>query len=619
MQVYLVQPPIGGTPEDVTPPLGLLLLAAQLEADGHEVRVVDLNLQSKQGRLDASRSLRTQFVKALPKRSSQIDLIGVTTWSYGFEAAMEFVEAIKRKHPTVPVVLGGPHVSFVDRPVMERFDAVDLILRDEADRTLPQLVRALALDEPAGKLAMIQGLTWRRGGEVVQNPRGGVVEDLDGLPYPAFHLVDVREYVAAQPTLVLEAGRGCPYNCNFCSTTNMFQRKYRAKSAARLVDEVEWMMGVSGTKRFELLHDNLVANKKYVLSLCREIRARNIDVEWSCTSRTDNLTEEVAQEMFLAGCEQIFFGIESLSEERQRWTGKRLKPPKVHAAVELTARQHVRPSLGIIVGFPDETAEELDATVGAAVRWAADARIGAEVSTAMLRYYPGADLFAHKDELRYDPLAAADSNAIPGYELRPEWRELTELFPLASIQMTPEETRRNLTRRNLVRVLLKACPNALRAMIDVAGLGPGELLDRMAAGRRFEFLERRDKLTLWNETLRAFAAVARDVGDEVALEALACEVPFWETEPVIDAIDHLEHVIHPKRFEQGSLLDRIQGRRAERPEAVEGVSILAIRCGFENVVWFTDRPRDVLETFQRHFEKEPQATIAFVNSLRRGL
>ena len=96
-------------------------------------------------------------------------------------------------------------------------------------------------------------VSWRRSGEIVRNPSGSVVEDLDALPNPAYHLIDVEAYLSCQPTLIIEAGRGCPFNCNFCSTTNMFQRKYRVKSAPRLVDEVEWMMEVSGGRRFELL------------------------------------------------------------------------------------------------------------------------------------------------------------------------------------------------------------------------------------------------------------------------------------------------------------------------------------------------------------------------------
>jgi radical SAM superfamily enzyme YgiQ (UPF0313 family) len=631
-QVWLVQPPIGGTKIDVTPPLGALVLAAVLEAEGYKPQVADLNLAAKTGKIDPKRSLRTQFVQALPKRKSHVDLIGVTTWSYNFDVSMEFVEAIRKKHPQAPIVLGGPHVTFVDEEVLRTFDSVDFVLRDEGDLTFPRLVAALERGGSPEDLAAIEGLTWRRGKEVVRNPSGGVVEDLDALPYPAYHLVDTREYLACQPTLIVEAGRGCPYNCNFCSTTNMFQRKYRVKSAPRLVDEIEWAMKATGTNRFELLHDNLVANKPYVLELCQEIRARNLDVDWSCTSRTDNLTEEVAHQMFLAGCGSVFFGVESLSAERQKWTGKRLKPPKIEEAVELTRRQHLIPGVGIILGFPDETDEELDATLGAAVRWTTDPRVKAEVSTAVLRYYPGADLFAHKDALRHDPTAAADSASVPGYAIRPEWRDRTALFPLQSIHTPVEETRTNLLRRNFVRSLLKVAPLTFRACLEVLGHRPKGLLDAMqAAGPRaggpFRMIEERRTNLMWNESVEALGAIIdgpehpRGSPDDVAAvrELLTCEVPFWETLPVAEPLDHLEHTLIPKRFDQEQLVAFARGERQGLPEEVQGVSILAIRAGSEAVVWITDKAEQVLETFQRSYAEDRRATMAYVESLQRGL
>ena len=615
MEIVLVQPPIGGTRDDVTPPLGLLQLAAVVEAEGHRVRLVDQNLQVKRGRLDPGKPAIPQLLAAIPEG---VDLVGFSTWSYNFGVTMEVVAALEAARPRVPIVLGGPHATFVAEDALRAFPQIDLVLRDEGDRTFPQLLRALQFERPEEKLALVPGLSWRRGGEIVRNPPGGVVEDLDALPYPAFHLVDVREYLACQPTLVVEAGRGCPYNCNFCSTTNMFQRQYRVKSPARLIDEVEWLMKHSGGRRYELLHDNLVAGKKHVLALCEEIRARNLDFDWSCTSRTDNLTEDVAEAMFLAGCTSIFFGVESLSAERQKWTGKRLKPPLVEAAVAMTRRQHITPSVGIIVGFPQETPEELDATIEAAVRWTSEPSIRAEVSTAALRYYPGADLWAHAGDLRYSDVASADVNPVPGYRLRPEWREqVSTLFPLDAIHTPPEETARNLLRRNFTRTLLKACPHTFRALLSVQRLPAHELFDRMAAGKRFRSLEQPDRLTLWNETLRALGQVVGAAGCEELDELFTCEVPFWRSQPVAPPLKRLERVTHEKRFEPDALLAWARG--GPQPPRVEGLWLLSIRCGFENVVWITPDPEKVWRVFQDGFTRDPQGTIDFVNSLKRGL
>ncbi len=614
MEIWLVQPPIGGQKEDVSPPLGLLALGATLAKEGHAPHVADLNLAWKTGELDPKKSLRNQYVQALPKRASQVQLVGVTTWSYNFDVTMDFVEAIKRKHPHAPLVLGGPHATFVDQDILQNFPQVDYVLRDEGDHTFPRLVRAI---EKGSGFEEVAGLTWRKGVEIVRNASGPVVEDLDGLPYPLYDLIDVRDYMKLMPLLVVEAGRGCPYNCNFCSTTNMFQRKYRVKKPARLVEELAWLVEKTGQRRFELLHDNLVANKKYVLELGQEIRKRMLDVSWSCTSRPDNMDAELAEAMLLAGCVSVFFGVESLSEERQRWTGKKLKPPLTEAAIEITASHHIQPSVGIIVGFPDEGDEELDATVGAAVRWTTDPKVKATVSTAALRFYPGADLFGQAALLRYDDLAARDNVVLPGVELRQEWRTLTRLFALNCIHTPAEETRRNILRRNFTRTLLKACPHAFRAAIDLSGLRPSVLYPKMT--RDFRFLREHPHHDLvWNETLRAFGEVLEATGEPVALELLASEVPFWKTTPVTGVLDHLEHVVHPKRWDHDSLLAWVHKKRTEPPREVEGTKILSIRGGRECVVWFTKEPEKTLQAFEQSFKQDRKGTLAFLENLKRG-
>lgn len=598
--VYLVQPPIGGGPADVTPPLALLLLGAILEAEGRTPHVLDLNLLGKTAGFDTERSLRPQLVAGLPK--GDVDCIAVTTWSYNFDVTMEFVEEARKRHKTVPIILGGPHVTFVDEEVLATFsDCVDYIIRDEGEKTFPMLLAALDAGAPPEALAAIPGLTWRRDGEIVRNPSGSVNEALDDLPYPAYHLIDVADYLACQPVLVVEAGRGCPYGCNFCSTTNMFQRKYRVKTPKRLVDELEWLIPRTGTNRFELLHDNLVASKKYVIALCQEIRSRNLDVDWSCTSRTDNITEELAEEMFLAGCNQVFFGVETLDPERQKWTGKRLKPEWVHEAIELTARQHIRPSVGIVVGFPDESDEELNTIISAALGWATDPGINADISTGLLRYYPGADLFKQKDSLRYDPLAAVEATAVPGYSIRSKWKSLAALFPLQSIHTPPAETKTNILRAQFVRALMAACPMTARACVSWGGYSPTGLLARLAGSQKtFRFLTHRDTSLLWNETLKAFGDLLRaDHGkNSPLLELLSWEAPFWETNAVAEALDELEHVIHPTQWVHEDLVARTLGTREAEPRPSTGVSIVGVRAGKEVAVWVTAKPDSVIQAFE---------------------
>jgi hypothetical protein len=244
----------------------------------------------------------------------------------------------------------------------------------------------------------------------------------------------------------------------------------------------------------------------------------------------------------------------------------------------------------------------------------------AEVSTAALRWYPGADLFAGSSQLRYDDLASVDVNPVPGYRLREAWRDrVTTLFPLDAIHTPPAETERNLLRRNIVRTLLKACPHTLRACVSALAIPPLALLDRMSAGRRFRSLEAPERRLLWNEVLRALGAVVEETRSEELAELFSTEVPFWRTQAIAPPLDRLERTCVPKRFDQEALLAWARGANALPLPRVEGQSLLAIRCGFESVVWFTPDPERVWQMFHTSFQRDPQGTIEFVNGLKRGM
>jgi hypothetical protein len=141
----------------------------------------------------------------------------------------------------------------------------------------------------------------------------------------------------------------------------------------------------------------------------------------------------------------------------------------------------------------------------------------------------------------------------------------------------------------------------------------------MQEGRAFAFLDRPSHDLVWNETIRAFAQVVEATGDEVVRELLACEVPFFATTPITGPLDHLEHVIHPKRFDHEALLSFVSRRGVERPPRVEGLHILSIRGGRECVVWFTKEPAQTLATFERAYAEDRQGTLAFLQGLKRGL
>src|SRR5262249_22136673 len=149
-------------------------------------------------------------------------------------------------HPDVPIILGGPQASVVDETTMESFPFIDFVLRGEADETLPQLIDALSTS--VRTLTTVRGLTYRNAnGRIVRSDSAPVIENLDALPLPAFHLdPEIKE----RGVLHLELGRGCPFACTFCATNDFFRRNFRLKSPARMLQQMRCLKQRYGISNF---------------------------------------------------------------------------------------------------------------------------------------------------------------------------------------------------------------------------------------------------------------------------------------------------------------------------------------------------------------------------------
>ena len=241
-------------------PLGILSLAAVLEQHGFLPDVVDLNrffLEYSWPEQGSYRHLDFCSFAAARLAEHQFDVIGFSTMCSSFPLTLRLAQEIRRTHPGATIVLGGPQASVVDEATLAAFAAVDVIVRGEAEVTFPRLLEALA---DGDDLSRIQGITYRHQGKIVRNPNAPVIEDLDSLPLPAYHLLARDRSLCFR--LALEVGRGCPFACTFCSTNDFFRRRFRLKSPARLIEQMSFLHQTYGTESFDLIHDMFTVDRK---------------------------------------------------------------------------------------------------------------------------------------------------------------------------------------------------------------------------------------------------------------------------------------------------------------------------------------------------------------------
>jgi radical SAM superfamily enzyme YgiQ (UPF0313 family) len=338
-------------------PLGILSLAAVLENKGLRPEVVDLNRVYynwlREGNRDKGDfcNFAGQYLAA-----RDFDFFGFSTVCSSYPLTLRIASEVKRLRPETVIVLGGPQASVVDVATLRAFPAIDLVIRGEAEHSLPEVLDVL---ENRGSMAAVPGVTFRADGEIVRNPDAPLVMDLDAVPFPAFHLFPDVGHCRHFP---LELGRGCPFSCTFCSTNDFFRRRFRLKSPKQMIADMRRVRDTYGISSFELVHDMFTVDRKRVIEFCEALIASGEEFTWGCSARTDCVDEELISLMSRAGCRGIFFGIETGSGRMQKVIDKGLELNDSRARVRSCDKYKINTAVSLMAGFPDETMDDLRQT-----------------------------------------------------------------------------------------------------------------------------------------------------------------------------------------------------------------------------------------------------------------
>jgi radical SAM superfamily enzyme YgiQ (UPF0313 family) len=345
--------------------LGVLTLAALLRNEGFVPHVVNLDdlffafIKRDDFSFEPESSdLFFPFV-AEHLKSLSFDIFGFSSICSSYPLTLRLAQEVKLFKPDAKVILGGPQASVVDVPTMQAFPCIDFIVRGEADETFPALLRQLS-SEPVVDCEGMAGITFRRGDEVIRNPNAAVVHDLDKLPLPA---IDLDANLKERGGIHLEIGRGCPFACTFCSTNDFFRRNFRLKSPQKMIDEISFIKNEYGIEYFSLVHDMYTIDRKKVVAFCEAIIDSGEKFTWGCSARTDCIDDELLALMASAGCRGIFFGIETGSERLQKVINKRLDLAEAWKRVACADRNGIQTTVALIVGFPEETRDDLRDTI----------------------------------------------------------------------------------------------------------------------------------------------------------------------------------------------------------------------------------------------------------------
>ncbi len=360
--------------EITTPPLGLGYLASILRERGFKVRIID----------DLAEKLN---FSELIKRLKDCIVVGITSTTPTFSAALRYAKKIKEALPNIFVILGGVHVTFKPYSALKN-PYVDAVCIGEGEETIIEVAERI---ESGRSLEGVKGVFFKRDGRIVKNPKREFIEDLDSLPFPAFDLMPLEKYTVFGYRLEqfpIITSRGCPFGCRYCSSSLFMGRKFRARSPKNVVDEMEWLVDNFGAKHIAISDDTFTLSKRRVIEICDEIIRRGLDVEWSCSSRVDTISEDLLKKMKDAGCVTIFYGIESASPRILKYYNKRINFDKVKRAITLTKRAGIGTVCSFIIGAPMETEEDIKKTLKLAIKLDPD-----YAQFSVLTPYPGTSIY----------------------------------------------------------------------------------------------------------------------------------------------------------------------------------------------------------------------------------
>ncbi|MGE5553357.1 MAG: B12-binding domain-containing radical SAM protein [Betaproteobacteria bacterium] len=375
-------------------PLQLGYMAAVLRQYGHNVEIADLHVQ---------RLTPEDYAREYLKAGVPYDMVGISCTTVSYNQALRIAELTKLACQGVKITLGGPHVTFRAKEALERSRAVDYVVRGEGERTLLELVEALA---HGLSLENVLGLTYREGAAILENHDRPPLADLDTLPFPARDLLVSSFY----PNEGIVTSRGCPRRCIFCAAGAMSNYSYRIRSPRSIVEELRLLQG----ERVISFYDNTFSGHyETALQICEAIISAKLNISWTCELRVDRATPELFAKLRAAGCRGVQFGVESGSDEVLRAIKKGITVSQVRSAVEMAMAQDLKVVCSFTLGHPLDTPETIDATFSLMKELK---RIGATVSSALLVPYPGTDLCERSNELG---ITIHDENWDTYYPARP--------------------------------------------------------------------------------------------------------------------------------------------------------------------------------------------------------
>jgi len=327
-------------------PIYLAYTAALVEREGIKTTIIDAvadDLDSK------------KFISVVKRKKPKYCFIESSTPTISQD--LNNAKAVK-ENTLSKVFLMGAHPTVFQKEIIMKNPWLDGIIRGEFELT----VRDISCGRDYSN---VSGLTYYENNEVVINPERALISDLDILPFPAWHLFDLKKYEShlySSPSALIIATRGCPFHCTYCLWPQvLYGHKQRRRSPHNICNEIEKLIEMYKIRHVRFDDDTFALNSGYVKDCCREIIKRKLNkrITWNCFGHISQPDLEMYKLMAKAGCRKIAVGIESGSEKILRIINKKINIKKAKETVSNCRKAGIEIYCDFMIGFPHETENDI--------------------------------------------------------------------------------------------------------------------------------------------------------------------------------------------------------------------------------------------------------------------
>lgn len=346
------------------PNLGILYIAAILERYNIPVDILDFEQY-----IDLS---KVELKKIISDLIVNYKIFGITSLTNTFHIALDIAKIIKKQDKNNYIILGGPHVSFLYKEILEKDyikkKLIDFICVGESETSFLELSKILRIklekkikiNDFEEVLNSIKGISYINSkGKFIFTGIPDKPIDIESLPLPARYKLDQHNYYYTVANVIIN--RGCPNQCSFCSRTKLF-KNVRIRTINSILSEIKDILSMQ-TYNYINFYDNINIDKAFFKDFCKMFRDNNINIPWGCELRVDNISKTDAKLLKKAGCQLVATGIESASKTVLRKNFKFQDPVEVYQGVSNLKEVGIPIQAYFILGLPGETEKSFNKTL----------------------------------------------------------------------------------------------------------------------------------------------------------------------------------------------------------------------------------------------------------------